>query len=267
MISIKKLEGGQDQNIVPSECHCKLKLNDMAKLMLKDTLELYCQKNNINMHMQEEDDDLYTINSCGLSSLGSEPNKGKNAITQLIVFLNQFNLGQNDVSDFIKFLSNYIGEETDGKSLNIAYKEEDKGSITVNLGSISIDDDIAKCVIGITYPAGADYEDILRNILTITADKKIDVSILNSRRPLCIDENSYLVSTLLTSYKEVTGEDGFTISLGEQTFAKAFENMVSFGPVFPGEDGRNFMTDEYIGIDELIKCTKIYANAIYELAK
>lgn len=266
LISIKSMYGGDAVNIVPNNCTCELKLKDLAKLMLKDTLELYCDKNNVSMSIKEEGD-MDIITSRGLSSHSSTPEMGKNAITQLIVFLSQFNLGQNDVADFIKFLSRYVGTENDGKLLNINYSDDISGSLTLNLGLISMDEEKASAVLNIRYPVSARYEDIMKKILKTACDKKIEVSILKHRKPLYIENNSELVSTLLNSYSEVTGNDGYTLAIGGQTYAKAFKNMVAFGPTFPGEERCTHMPNEHIDIDSLMKCAKIYTKAIYDLAK
>lgn len=266
MISLKSMEGGDAVNVVPDLCTCELRLKDMAKMMMKDTLGLYCQTNCINMSLQENGDES-VITSKGLPSHSSTPEMGKNAITQLLVFISQFNLGQNDVSDFIKFLSRYIGNETNGKSLGIDFRDDVSGELTLNLGRLSIDEDKASAVINIRYPVGSKYEDILEKIVRIAEDKKVQVSVLSHREPLFIDSSDKLITTLMKSYSSVTGNEAFPVSIGGQTYAKAFENMAAFGPVFPGEEERAHMADEFIDLENLIKCAKIYGAAIYELAK
>jgi succinyl-diaminopimelate desuccinylase len=42
---------------------------------------------------------------------------------------------------------------------------------------------------------------------------------------------------------------------------------VAFGPLFPGRPDIAHQKDEYIEIDDLLKATAIYAQAIYELTK
>lgn len=266
MISMKSLYGGETVNTVPGSCTCKLKLKEMAKLMLKDTLELYCQANNINMKIAEEDG-MDIIVSTGGSCHSSVPNKGKNAITQLIIFLSQFNLGQNDVSDFIKFLSKYTASQSMGKILNISSSEEISEGVTVNLGHVYIDEEKASASIAIHYPESAKYEDIMESILQATDDKKIEVSVISHKKPLYVSESSELVKILMKSYKDVTLSDAYSVSIGNQTYAKAFNNMVAFGPIFPGSIGSAHMANEHIDIDELIMCTRIYSTAMYELSK
>lgn len=266
MISIKSISGGDAVNVVPDFCTCELRLKDMAKMMMKDTLDLYCQSNNINMSLQEKGDES-VITSKGVPSHSSMPDRGENAITQLLLFISQFNLGQNDVSDFIKFLSRYIGNELNGKSFGINFNDEISGELTLNLGRISIGEDEACAVVNIRYPVSSKYEDIIEKIIMIAEDKKVQVSVLSHRDPLYIESSDSLITTLLKSYSDVTGNDAYPVAVGGQTYAKAFKNMVAFGPAFPKSDEKAHMADEFIDIDDLVKCTKIYARAIYELAK
>lgn len=265
MIAIKSLKGGDAPNVVPNICTCELRLKDMAKLMLKDTLELYSQNNGINMSIEDKGE-LDVITSLGLSCHSSTPKMGKNAVAQLVNFISQFNLGQNDVSDYIKFISKYIASGTDGRSIGINYTDNISGELTLNLSSISIDEDSAEAVVNIRYPVTVKYEDIMSKILKTAEDKKVDTEILSHKEPLYLDKDSHVISILMDSYKKVTGDEACGVAIGGQTYAKAFKNMAAFGPVFPGNEKCAHMPDEYIDIDDLIKCAKIYAHAIYELS-
>ena len=53
--------------------------------------------------------------------------------------------------------------------------------------------------------------------------------------------------------------------MGGETYAKAFENCVSFGANFPGHKDMCHQTNEFIEINHLILCCKIYAEAILTL--
>ena len=53
--------------------------------------------------------------------------------------------------------------------------------------------------------------------------------------------------------------------IGGATYARAFDNCISFGPNLPGQKDMCHQTDEFISIDNLILASKIYAKAIYEL--
>lgn len=84
--------------------------------------------------------------------------------------------------------------------------------------------------------------------------------------PLYVPADSPLVIKLQKVYKEVTGEEPELIAIGGGTYARAIPNAVAFGSQFPGKPEVAHKKDEYIEIDDLIKCTKIYAHAIAALA-
>ena len=71
---------------------------------------------------------------------------------------------------------------------------------------------------------------------------------------------------LMKVYKEETGRNDEPMAIGGGTYAKAFKNMVAFGPVFPGTPEVIHQPNEYAEISELMKSFQIAAAAMYELA-
>ncbi len=64
------------------------------------------------------------------------------------------------------------------------------------------------------------------------------------------------------AYEEVTGLDNeFTIAYGG-SYAKAMPNVVSWGPIFVGEEDTCHEPNEYISVKDLLANTEIFANAI-----
>jgi succinyl-diaminopimelate desuccinylase len=72
---------------------------------------------------------------------------------------------------------------------------------------------------------------------------------------------------LSTIYRDVTGNSGDPVAIGGGTYARRLPNIVAFGPYFPGKVNNIHAADESIGYDELMMITKIYARAMYILAK
>ena len=54
-------------------------------------------------------------------------------------------------------------------------------------------------------------------------------------------------------------------AIGGGTYARAFENCISFGMTMPGAKDMCHQVDEYVEIDKLLLSTNIYAKALYEL--
>jgi succinyl-diaminopimelate desuccinylase len=83
--------------------------------------------------------------------------------------------------------------------------------------------------------------------------------------PLYMPKDSKLVQTLTRVYKKMTNDDTQAQTFGGGTYARALDNAVAFGPIFPGQANLAHKADEYIEIDNLMKNTQIMAQAIYEL--
>lgn len=54
--------------------------------------------------------------------------------------------------------------------------------------------------------------------------------------------------------------------IGGGTYARAFDNVVAFGAVYPGGEMLAHEKDEYIEVDHLVKLVEIYSKAIIKLA-
>ncbi|MBQ0079320.1 MAG: M20/M25/M40 family metallo-hydrolase, partial [Eubacterium sp.] len=55
--------------------------------------------------------------------------------------------------------------------------------------------------------------------------------------------------------------------IGGGTYARAMDNIVAFGAMFPGEEETMHQANEQISIENMLKLTRIYAEAIYKLAE
>ena len=95
----------------------------------------------------------------------------------------------------------------------------------------------------------------------------ISIETLLNFDPVYFDKESKLVKSLQIAYERVTNLDGTPVTTNGGTYAKVMPNIVPFGPSFPGQRGISHNKDEYMSIDDIILNTKIFANAIYELAK
>jgi succinyl-diaminopimelate desuccinylase len=88
----------------------------------------------------------------------------------------------------------------------------------------------------------------------------------NHKPPIYIPADDPFIETLMQVYRDNTGDAACKpVVTGGGTYARAIPHAVAFGPRFPGEPDLMHQADEYITIDELMKITHIYADAIYKL--
>jgi succinyl-diaminopimelate desuccinylase len=85
--------------------------------------------------------------------------------------------------------------------------------------------------------------------------------------PLHVPVEHPLVIKLMKVFAEKTGSTAPPIAIGGRTYACAIGTGVAYGPIFPGCPEVAHQHDEYIGLDELVLCARIYAAAMAALAE
>lgn len=261
-IHIIKIKGGNRPNMVPDYCEAHI----LSKASIKDRVTTYAKENNIRLEIIEEEGKSI-IKSYGVSAHGSLPESGQNAISQLMVFLNTLDLAKGDITDFIRFYNDKIGMEYYGESIGCGFEDEESGKLIFNVGVIDLDQDDVKLSVNIRYPITATSDEVLTGIERELKGTGLILDLHEHMAPIHLPKDHELIQKLMKVYREITGDNRAPITIGGGTYARAMENAVAFGPLFPGQPELAHQKDEYIAIEDLMKITKIYAKALYELAK
>ncbi|SHH87886.1 dipeptidase PepV [Clostridium grantii] len=258
------IKGGSKANMVPDYCEMAIKTDR------EDIIVEYANtfKEMIGFDIEAEiKGDLVIVVSKGKSAHGSTPEVGVNAIMQLLAFAGELELDKCDATRFIEFMNIHIGLETDGESFGVYMKDEVSGELSFNVGLIDMNEETVKLELNLRYPVTHTFEEMMEGI-----DKTLDgtgmrIQNMIHQEPLYFPEDHPLVETLSKIYSEATGVEAKPFSIGGGTYAKEMPNTVAFGPLFPGREELAHQVDEYIFIDDLVLNAKIYAEAIYRLAK
>ena len=80
-----------------------------------------------------------------------------------------------------------------------------------------------------------------------------------------MDRNGDLLRTLLEAYRKVTGDQSQPLVVGGCTYARTMENIVAFGPDFPGKNRLEHMPDEFITEEDLKRLKEIYRKALMDI--
>ena len=246
-------------NVVPKYASITLKTSDSS------LLENIITKTENNISISNLENNIIKIESFGIAAHAAHPELGKNAIKQLIEFLLKnfefeteylktiYDVGLFDIESPRFMSENKLEDESGVLTSNVAILEyENKNNnlvIKINLRvpvTISLDDVQNK------------YNSLFDNI---------EVNRLSVQEPLYVEKDSYLVKTLVDIFNKKTGLNSSPIAIGGGTYARAFDNFISYGLTMPGKKDMCHQVDEFIEIDDLILASKIYAEAIYELAK
>ena len=266
-ISIQEIDCNNNPiNVVPKICSAVLKIDSS---IIMDNFIKVIKKivNNYNFEI-----DIYKLNneeikltSHGIGAHAAHPDLGINAISRLVVVLDELFKTYNIPISLFDFFAKYIHTEYDGKSLGINYKDE-SGDLTLNVGKISLENNILKIGLNLRIPIHTSIEDIENKFISLLYDyKEITYKKVGSKAGLYIPKDNYLVKTLCDIYNEEANSYLEPIAIGGATYARAFDNCISFGANLPGQKDMCHQTDEFITIDNLLFACKVYAKAICAL--
>ncbi|MFP4662497.1 MAG: dipeptidase PepV [Halanaerobiales bacterium] len=259
-----KIKGGNAPNMVPD--YCKADIETDYQEFMKEKMNKYVEgTEEVNLEAKIKDNSII-IESFGVSAHGSLPEQGKNAISQLMVFLDKFDILEGKVDDLIGFYNECIGMEYYGESMGCQMEDEVSGLLTFNVGMINISEDMAEIIVNIRYPVTVKYDTVVGKIKKTLDKYDLEYEELSHMEPLYVEKNDPLVRKLMKVYQEYTGDKSEPVTIGGGTYARAIDKAVAFGPGFPGREELAHQKDEFLSIDDLILIAKIYAAAIVELA-
>ena len=266
-VAVKSFEAGQRFNMVPEAAKAIISLgstNEENEWEVK--YEQYLKENNLKGKVTVSNNEMiFTME--GISVHGMEPDNGLNAGLKLADFLVMMPL-QGDDQAFFGFIHQYLSSESRGRKLGVAYTDEITGDLTINYGIITYKNGQAgKIAFNMRYPVTYDFENGWKTIEQIASKHQFKANIKTHLGPHHVDANSQLVKTLQNIYQEHTGEEPELLAIGGGTYARALKNAVAFGPLFPGREDIAHQKDEYIIVEDLLKATAMYAQAIYELTR
>jgi len=258
-IKFISLKGGVRSNMVPDYCECKICTDAQTYERVKNIIDKYQYKDDMDV---EFNNDICIIKSRGISVASSVPENGKNAITRLLGMIGEIPFAQSSIREFIRFIKDNIGEQLNGKTLGIQMADDVSGPLTLNLGLADIDEKRGCVTLDIRYPVKRREEEIISQLKKNVEITEIVVRRSDGKAPLYVSEDHFMIKILSRAYEEVTGTKAELLSIGGGTYARALENMVAFGGLFPGRQILAHQKDEFLYIEDLIKMTKIYTHAI-----
>lgn len=254
-------------NVVPKKCditididNSQINISDVICFIEEKVKEL---KFDINYSINNNS---ITLHSTGIQAHSAHPELGQNAISPALILLNKIFTHFNYNIKLFEFFEKCIGTEFNGKSLGINFEDE-SGKLTLNVGNFKFYENHLQIGINLRIPINTTIDAVANLIDLECKNYSLDTYVVGKQNPLYVPKDNHLVKTLCDIFNKMTGSNAEPIAIGGGTYARAFENCVSFGSNFPGDTDMCHQANEFIDIDKLILSCKIYAKAIYELSK
>jgi len=259
-----RVQGGERANVVPDACEVTLK-GIPSDVILKQLKDFSFPDGVSGKLTSQEIDGEQKLTFKGVGAHGSLPQNGKNAILYALQFLRTLPLDLEE-QHTLDFVLEHPGTGFYGEGFGIDLSDEPSGKLSLNLGIFELTSEKIRFVIDIRYPVTYKRDDVFLPIEKIAQSEQLSINVLAHQEAHHVPKDSLLVQSLLKAYAEVTGLEPFAFAIGGGTYAKAIPQGVAFGPVFPGEPDGIHCADEYISIDNLLLTTKVYAQAILNIA-
>ena len=249
-------------NVVPKFCEVVLGFDSSIDNMI-ESLEKILANGSYSISYEIIDNSHIKLTSLGTASHAAHPNLGKNAISPMIIILHNLFDSYHIHLPLLDYFVTYIGDDFTGKKLGIDFEDE-SGELTLNTAQFILKENILSLGFNLRIPVTIDYHRI-KEVFKKYSTSNITVEVARIQDPLLIKKTDPLVQKLCAIFNDYNHSQLPPEAIGGGTYARAFDNCISFGPQMPGAKDMCHQSNEYISIDNLLFCTKVYAQAILEL--
>lgn len=258
------IKAGNRLNIVPDYCEVAIISENKDDILNLFQNFLATTESKLEISTKEKE---IIIKAYGKSAHGSMPHFGINAIAKMLIFLENIDFQNKDITSFINFFNKNINNETAGESLGMGFKDDVSGNLSFNVGKIELNSDRIVLGCDIRFPVTFQLNHIIETLEKNLTHSNLQFEILSKSSPLYFPLEHPLVKILHNVFREQTGSELQPVTIGGGTYAKYLPNTLAYGTIMPGKEHLEHQANEYIEIEDLILDAKIYAHAIFELAK
>ena len=205
----------------------------------------------------EKDGESVTV--IGKRVHAASADKGVNAIERLCKALYEIGV-EEDIVRFVAELSDSVGSKILPNCI-----DDVSGTLTLNLGELIINEKESKIGFDSRVPVKFTIEDLEDAVKEKAANYGLEFEEFDRLKSLYVPADSELIKTLVSVYEQETGLEGTPKSSGGATYAKALDNCVAFGAMFPFDEKTEHQENERVNIKNMIKATEIYALSVYRL--
>jgi succinyl-diaminopimelate desuccinylase len=191
------------------------------------------------------------------------PEEGINAISRLCIALHAIGVD----SKAINFIAQELGEDPYATRVFGDCSDEASGKLKFNVGLINLSEK-EQISIDTRIPVTVSKDEIVKKLSAAAARYGLEYKEFDWLPPLYLPKDHPVIQTLMKVYHQYSGDEhSEPISLGGATYARAFDNCVAYGPLFPNELLTEHEPNERLVLSNLFRAMKIYAYAVYELTR
>lgn len=186
--------------------------------------------------------------------------QGTNAVLRLAIALDD--VFPNKVLDFF---GKKFKEDATGTNLLGNVEDQQSGHLTMNISSLKIDKNETRMQVDMRIPVTVEHDELIEKLKKTAEPYDLHYEAFDYVAPLYVPTDSDLVKTLMSTYKDLTGDDTQPQISGGATFARTMHNCVAYGAMLPGTPDFMHQVNENWELKSMYKAMDIYAEAIKRL--
>ncbi len=261
------LNAGLRANMVPQDCDAVVQGADLETLAEAFDSFVKEHPNHLKGSYEIEGDQI-TFHLVGKAAHGSTPHVGVNAATHLSQFLANYTFNQQDANHLVQMLSHQLYEGFDGSGIGVNHTHDVMGELSMNVGVVNYQDRKGMDInVNFRYPEGTNPERIHEGMQKALTEYSLSIEMGEAKEPHYVPADDPMVETLLQVYENQTGEKGYEKTIGGGTYGRLMPRGVAYGALFPDSTDTMHQANEFFSVSDLLRCTAIYAEAIYRLTR
>lgn len=210
------------------------------------------------------------ITSKGKAVHACQPERGKNALFALLEDLRSTVPADDPMLKLLTGIHEAFKDEF-GSGVGLYSESEYYQGEFVHRNAMAptvfdYDSGTARMNVNIRFPYGESEDHITEQFEAFAEANGGCLASFTTMPAVFVSQNKPFITACVNAYEKVTGlKNEFALAYGG-SYAKAMPNIVSWGPIFLGEDDTCHEPNEYISIESLLKNGVIFSYALEEIA-
>lgn len=208
-----------------------------------------------------------TIRESGVAAHASMPEQGENAIAKLLRRLAQMEFEPADICEAVKELPKLMCRDTNGRGIGIAVSDV-TGETTNNVALIKYSDGRLSIISNVRLPLSLSRREMENRIARVLEGSMWSCRTTGFMEGFYINPEDEPAKTLINVYREESGDTkSQPFANGCGSYARLLPGFIPFGMAQQSGSLPFHVENEYIEIEEFLETAKIYAEALYRMAK
>ncbi len=215
----------------------------------------------------------FRITAHGKEVHSSSPERGDNALIKLLNELERIGVSGEGYAELYRFNREKLAGSFDGAESMFLKRHpaevngEEMGYTTAVPAMAAIEGNKLYLDINLRTVYGTTEEELHEGFSKICKEYGCSYEIFDIQNPLYISRDIPFLQAMKNAYRRISGKEAEFLIEGGTSYAKAFPNCISFGPLFPESADTFHVPDEYLTEEDILAAAKIYLATFWFFVK